>query len=212
MAADRDLAVSIADEIARRLSRSELRIPVGVSNRHAHLTRPDFEALFGAGAGMTELRPLGQPGQFACRETVEVEGPKGRIRNVRILGPARPASQVEVSRTDAFALGISPPVRQSGNLEGASPVRLHGPRGTVDLEGAAIVAQRHLHVHPSDGRRLGLADGEVVRVRAGGPDLRAVVFENVVARVSDKFALEFHVDTDEGNAAWLKTGDAVTIV
>ncbi|MBI4679353.1 MAG: phosphate propanoyltransferase [Elusimicrobia bacterium] len=191
---------------------SAVPIPVGVSNRHLHLCRAHLEALFGAGSALAVLRPLGQPGQFACGQTVDLEGPKGRVNGVRVLGPVRPRTQIEISRTDAFTLGIEPPLRQSGNLDGAASVRLSGPKETVEATGSVIIAQRHIHLHTSDAARLGLKDNEVVRVRAGPADLRPTVFEGVVARVSDQFALEFHVDVDEANAAWLKTGDVVCIV
>ncbi|MFA6316740.1 MAG: phosphate propanoyltransferase [Elusimicrobiota bacterium] len=212
MSLDPGLAGSIADELARRLGRSSVPIPVGVSNRHLHLSAVHVAALFGPGAAMTSLRPLMQPGQFACGQTVDLEGPKGRVRGVRVLGPARPKTQIEVSLTDCRTLGIEPPLRQSGNLDAAAGVRLVGPAGSVDAPGSVIVAQRHLHVHTSDAARLGLKDNDVVRVRAGSPALRPAVFENVVARVSDQFALEFHLDTDEANAAWVKTGDVAYLV
>ncbi|MBI5882468.1 MAG: phosphate propanoyltransferase [Elusimicrobia bacterium] len=186
-------------------------IPVGVSNRHLHLSAEHLETLFGRGSEMTVLRPLGQPGQFACGQTVDLEGPKGRVRGVRVLGPVRPLTQIEVSLSDARALGIDPPLRQSGSLEGAVGVRLIGSAGAVEAPGSVIIAQRHLHLHLADAARLGLNDGEIVRVRAGNPSLRPTVFENVVARVSEKFALEFHLDTDEANAAWVKTGDVAHI-
>ncbi|MBI5624562.1 MAG: phosphate propanoyltransferase [Elusimicrobia bacterium] len=212
MAFQPGLAAGIADEISRRLTRSGIPITVGVSNRHLHLSAAHFESLFGSGAVMGVLRPLGQPGQFASSRTVDLEGPKGRVKGVRVLGPARSKTQIEVSLTDARTLGIDPPLRQSGSLDAAAGVRLLGPAGSVEAPGSVIIAQRHLHVHTSDAARLGLKDNEVVRVRVGGPALRPVVFENVVARVSDLFALEFHVDTDEANAAWVKTGDVAYIV
>lgn len=185
-------------------------VPVGVSGRHIHLTQEHVEALFGAGYQLTEFKPLSQPGQYAANETVEVIGPKGSFKTVRILGPARPASQLEVSRTDAFALGLKPPVRESGNIEDTPGVKLVGPNGEVELEKGVIVAARHIHFHTSDAEKWNIQDKAKLRVRVGGE--RGVVFENVIARVSPNFALDMHIDTDEANAAGVKNGDTAEIV
>ncbi|MBB6735507.1 phosphate propanoyltransferase [Cohnella zeiphila] len=186
------------------------KVPVGVSARHVHLTQEHIEILFGPGAKLTEFKPLSQPGQFAANETVAVHGPKGSFAKVRILGPARRATQVEVSRTDAFALGLNPPVRESGNIEGTPGVRIVGPAGEVTIEKGVIVAARHIHFHTSDAAKFGIADKQLLKVRVGGE--RGVVFENVIARVSDQFALDMHIDTDEGNAAGASTGDEGEII
>lgn len=205
------LAADIASDIEKSVARSKVPIPVGVSNRHFHVTREDWRVLFGdVEPGV--LRDVRQPGQWAGKETVDIEGPKGRIQRVRLLGPFRKHTQVEVSRSDAFALGIKAPVRGSGTLKGAAPLRLVGPKGSVDLGEGAIIAQRHIHLTPDDARKLAVKDKELVRVRAGSGGPRELVFEDVLARVSKDFALEFHVDTDEANAAWLKNGDVVTII
>ncbi|MGZ9584554.1 phosphate propanoyltransferase [Paenibacillus marinisediminis] len=185
-------------------------VPVGVSARHIHLTQEHVEKLFGAGYQLTEFKPLSQPGQYAANETVEVIGPKGSFKKVRILGPARPASQLEVSRTDSFALGVKAPVRESGNTEGTPGIKLVGPAGEVELEEGVIVAARHIHFHTSDAEKWGIQDKQKLRVRVGGD--RGVVFENVIARVSPNFALDMHIDTDEANAAAVNNGDMAEIV
>jgi len=181
------------------------RVPVGVSARHIHLSQEHVEILFGAGATLTEFKPLSQPGQFAANETVAVHGPKGSFPKVRILGPARKATQLEVSRTDAFSLGINPPVRESGSIEGTPGIRIVGPAGEVTVEKGVIVAARHIHFHTSDALRWNVKDKQLLKVRVGGE--RGVVFEQVVARVSDEFSLDMHIDTDEGNAAGVATGE-----
>lgn len=212
MLAGPDLIRGLAEELALGMERAKTPIPVGVSNRHFHATREHWELLFGKGTEPKKFRQLLQPGFWAAEELIDVEGPRGRIRKIRLVGPYRPQTQVEVSRSDAAALGIDAPVRGSGKLEGAAPVRLIGPRGSVEVADALIIAQRHLHLAPADAERLKLRQGDTVRIRAGAGGPRELVFESVLARVSDKFALEFHVDTDEANAAWLKNGDLVHLV
>ncbi|WP_256761590.1 phosphate propanoyltransferase [Cohnella sp. WQ 127256] len=186
------------------------RIPVGVSARHIHLAQEHVEILFGAGSNLTEFKPLSQPGQFAANETVAVYGPKGSFPKVRILGPARKATQLEVSRTDAFALGLKPPLRESGSIDDTPGIRIVGPVGEVTVDKGVIVAARHIHFHTTDAERWGIADKQMLKVRVGGD--RGVVFEQVLARVSDQFALDMHIDTDEGNAANVNTGDFGEIV
>ncbi|MFD0671656.1 phosphate propanoyltransferase [Cohnella sp. GCM10027633] len=181
------------------------RVPIGISARHIHLSSEHVRALFGEGAELTAFKPLSQPNQYAANETVAVHGPKGSFAKVRILGPVRKETQLEVSRTDAFALGLNPPVRESGNIEGSPGIRIVGPAGEVTVDRGVIVAARHIHFHTTDAERWGIADKQMLRVRAGGE--RGVVFEQVLARVSEQFALDMHIDTDEGNAAGLATGD-----
>lgn len=185
-------------------------VPVGVSARHIHLSQEHVELLFGAGYTLTEMKPLSQPGQYAANETVAVVGPKGTFPKVRILGPARKATQLEVSRTDAFALGVNPPVRESGNIAGSAGITIKGPAGEVTIDEGVIVAARHIHFHTSDAERFGISDKDRLRVRVGGD--RGVVFEQVVARVSPDYALDMHIDTDEANAAGIKNGDVAEIV
>ncbi|TFE19802.1 phosphate propanoyltransferase [Cohnella luojiensis] len=186
------------------------KVPVGVSARHIHLSQEHVEILFGAGATLTEFKPLSQPGQFAANETVAVYGPKGSFPKVRILGPSRKATQLEISRTDAFSLGIQAPLRESGNIEGTPGIRIVGPAGEVTVDKGVIVAARHIHFHTSDAERWGIMDKQLLKVLVGG--VRGVVFEQVLARVSDQFALDMHIDTDEGNAAGVSTGNFGEIV
>jgi len=185
-------------------------VPVGVSARHIHLSPDHIEILFGAGYELTSFRDLSQPGQYAANEMVSIVGPKGRFDKVRILGPARGATQIEISRTDAFALGINPPVRESGHIEGTSGLKVIGPQGEVELEQGVIVAARHIHFHTADAEKWGIADKQLLRVKLNGE--RPLIFENVIARVSEQYALDMHIDTDEGNAAGVKTGDKAEIL
>jgi putative phosphotransacetylase len=189
---------------------STLRIPVALSNRHCHLSRADIETLFGAGYELRARKPLSQPGQFAAEETVEVVGPRGSIPGVRVLGPARGDSQVELSVTDGFVLGVPLPVRVSGDVQGTPGGHLIGPRGAVRLERGLIVAARHIHLEPAHAAEAGLADQQRVAVRAVGK--RGLIFEEVVLRVSDNFITEMHLDTDEGNAAAVRDGDLVEVL
>lgn len=185
-------------------------VPIGVSARHIHLSDEHVELLFGKGYTLTEMKPLSQPGQYAANETVAVVGPKGTFAKVRILGPTRKRTQLEVSRTDAFALGVNPPVRESGDIAGSAGITLQGPAGEIKIEEGVIVAARHIHFHTSDAERFGIADKQSLRLRFSGE--RGVVFENVIARVSELYALDMHIDTDEANAAGVKNGDTAEIV
>lgn len=185
-------------------------IPVGVSNRHIHLSQEDFEALFGKGAEMTHFKDLSQPGQFACKEVMTLVGPGGAIERVRLLGPARKQTQVEVSVADCFKLGIKAPLRDSGDLAGSAPLTIVGPKGSINIPEGAIIAVKHIHMHTSDAARFGLKDKDRVNVQTCGQ--RNLMFQEVLIRVSDKFKLEMHVDMDEANAACLTNGDKVKIV
>lgn len=200
----------LQEKITARLSKAAPAIPVGISNRHVHLAQQDVEALFGKGYTLTPLKPLRQPGQFAAEECVTIVGPKGSLKNVRVLGPTRPVTQLEVSRADCFTLGIKAPVRESGQLEKAGDALLVGPKGHVDLHSQVICAWRHIHLSPQDARRLNVINGQKVSVRSTGE--RQLTFDEVVVRVRDDFALEFHIDTEEANAAGLKNGAQVTLV
>ncbi|WP_028560038.1 phosphate propanoyltransferase [Paenibacillus pinihumi] len=185
-------------------------VPVGVSARHIHLSQEHVEQLFGAGYQLTEMKPLSQPGQYAANETVAVVGSKGSFGKVRILGPARKQTQLEVSRTDAFALGVNPPVRESGSIAGTPGITIQGPAGEVVLEEGVIVAARHIHFHTSDAEKWGIADKQLLQVKLEGE--RGLILDNVIARVSADFALDMHIDTDEANAAGAKTGDTAIIL
>ncbi|MFN6991265.1 MAG: phosphate propanoyltransferase [Fervidobacterium sp.] len=193
------------------MKKKELPIVTGVSNRHVHLSREDVEALFGRDYQLTPIKDLGQPGQFACKETVIIVGPKGAIEGVRVLGPERKETQVEISLTDAFKIGVMPPVRDSGDLEGTPGITIVGPKGSVVKQRGAILAKRHIHMHTNDAEKFGVKDKDLVKVVVEKGE-RRVIFDDVLVRVSEKFALEFHVDTDEANAALLKTGDIVFIL
>ncbi len=175
------------------------KILVETSARHVHLTEEHIAALFGEGATLTFKKALSQPGQFACEERVELVGPKRSIPNVIVLGPARKASQVEVSFTDARTLGIDAPVRESGDVAQTPGCKLVGPCGTVDLEEGVIVAKRHIHMTPEDAKTYGVEDKEVVKLKI--ESARTTVYDDVVVRVNPNFALAVHLDTDEANAA-----------
>jgi putative phosphotransacetylase len=191
---------SVMDQTSGAQSSQSLRIPLGISNRHIHLTSKTFHQLFGDKAEFESMRPLYQPGEFASIHTLTVVGPKLRsIPGVRILGPLRNYDQVEVSLTDAIFLGIDPPVTNSGNLKQAAPLTLVGPNGSVYLERCAIVANRHLHMTTSDARRLGVTEGDFCKVRINGE--KPTVFENVLVRTNDNWKIQIHLDTDDANAA-----------
>jgi len=171
---------------------------VETSARHVHLTAEAVEILFGKGHTLTNKKDLSQPGQYACEEKVTVKGPKGALK-ASILGPTRPANQVELSLTDARTIGVTVPVRESGDVAGSAGCVLEGPCGTVEMTEGVIAAKRHIHMTPADAAELGVADKEIVEVRLN--TARPLTFGDVVVRVSEKFALAMHIDTDEANAA-----------
>lgn len=186
------------------------QVPVGVSARHIHLTQADVETLFGEGYQLTKKKDL-MGGQYACNETVTIVGLKLRaIENVRVLGPVRKASQVEISATDAMKLGIKAPIRESGNVAGSAPIAVVGPKGAIYMKEGCIVAMRHIHMSPADAVAAGVHDGDIVSVKADNE--RGTVFNHVKIRVNESFTLEMHIDTDEANASRIKTGDKVTII
>ncbi|MBQ1962159.1 MAG: phosphate propanoyltransferase [Clostridia bacterium] len=186
-------------------------IPVGISNRHIHLSREHINILFGEGYELTPMKDLSQPGQYACKEQLTIVGPSLRpIEKVRVLGPERPDSQVEISRTDSYVLKVKPPVRESGKTAGSAPVTIIGPKGIVELKEGCIIANRHIHMSLEDGKRFGVNDNEYVTVDVNSE--RRTRFYDVQVRVSDKFSLEMHLDTDDANAAAIKNGDKVSIV
>lgn len=185
-------------------------VPVGVSARHIHLTKDHVEQLFGKGYELTKKKDL-MGGQFAANETVTIVGLKLRaIENVRILGPVRKASQVEVSATDAIKLGVKVPIRESGNIKGSAPIAVVGPKGAIYLEEGCIIAKRHIHMSPTDAMAAGVKDGDLVSVKV--EDERETVFHQVQIRVDHSFTLEMHIDTDEANAAKITCGQMVTIL
>ncbi len=176
------------------------KVLVETSARHVHLTNEHIEVLFGNGATLTHKKDLSQPGQFACQERVTLVGPKKSIENVIILGPARPATQVEVSLTDARTLGVSAPVRESGDIAGSGACKIVGPCGEVEISEGVIAAKRHIHFTPEEAAAAGVEDKQIVSVKIDSAD-RSTIFGDVVVRVSPKFSAAMHIDTDEANAA-----------
>lgn len=188
----------------------ELGISVGISNRHIHLCQEDVEALFGSGYQLTMKKWLKQPGQYATAETVTIVGPKGSLANVRVLGPTREKSQLEISKTDSFALGVKAPINESGDLTHAGAVCVLGPKGMMTLKQNVIVAKRHIHMSPMDAAKFNVVNKQLVAIKTSGE--REMIFMDTVIRVDDNFRLECHLDTDEANAASLKNGSKVTII
>lgn len=173
---------------------------VETSARHIHVTQEHLEILFGKGYELTKKKDLSQPGQFACEERVTIVGPKKELAGVSILGPVRPATQVELSATDARSIGIAAPVRESGDTAGSGACKVIGPCGEIEISEGVIVAKRHIHLTPADAEAFGVADKQIVSVKIEN-DSRSTVFGDVVCRVSPKFAPAMHIDTDEANAA-----------
>ena len=187
------------------------QILVETSARHVHLSREHLDILFGAGYELTSKKDLSQPGQFACTERVDVVGPKKTLAGVSILGPTRPASQVEISLTDARSIGVNAPIRESGDIAGTGACKLVGPCGEVEIAEGVIAAKRHIHMTPADAAEYGVQDKDVVSVQVE-TDGRALTFGDVVVRVSEKFALAMHIDTDESNAACAGPGTMGTLI
>ena len=192
----RDIITEVLEEIISD------DVVIGVSNRHVHLSQADLEVLFGKDYVLTKMKDMKQPGQFATNEKVDIVGPKGKFSGVRIIGPVRKETQVEVSITDSFKLGVKPPIRHSGDLQGTP--------GEVDIPRGVIVAARHIHMPQYIADIKGYKDGQVVKVETYGE--RKIIMHNVVLRVSDKMAKEMHIDVDEANAAGLKNDDLVKII
>lgn len=176
------------------------KVLVETSARHVHVTAADLATLFGADAALTKKKDLSQPGQFASMERVDIVGPKGEMKGVSILGPVRPASQVEIALTDARKLGITAPIRESGDIAGTPGCKLVGPKGEVELKEGVIAAKRHIHFTPAEAAEAGVQDKQVVSVKVD-TDGRSLIFGDVVVRVSEKFSAAMHIDTDESNAA-----------
>ncbi|MBN2725439.1 MAG: phosphate propanoyltransferase [Deltaproteobacteria bacterium] len=187
------------------MSDNDITVPVALSGRHVHLSQEHVDALFGSGYQLNWLSDLSQPGQYACRETVEVMGPKRSFSKVRVLGPVRKETQVELSTTDGVMLGINLPTRDSGDIKGTPGAYLIGPRGAIKIHEGCIVASRHIHTTPEDAQRLGVHDKQKVWVQIEGA--RGLIFSDVLIRVSPDFKTELHLDLDEGNAASIRNGD-----
>ena len=204
----------MAHDALRAISRSYLKqvlatrtqqpFLVEVSAHHIHLTQEHVEALFGAQHQLTRHADLSQPGQFACKEQLTIAGPKGRIERVRVLGPTRKITQIEIAMTEQFKLGVHPPIRESGDIKDTPGCTLEGPAGSVTLDRGVICALRHIHMTPADALRYGVRDKSFVRVRVEGD--RELDFGDVLVRVDPSYALAMHIDTDEANAAHVVTG------
>ncbi len=188
----------------------EKKVPVGLSNKHIHLSQDDLKVLFGQGYELKNMKDLSQPGQYAAEEKVDIVGPKSTIKGVRILGPVRPETQVELSVGDCFTLGVKAPLRNSGDIEGSPGVKIVGPVGQVEIDRGAIVAARHIHMSPDEAEEFGLQDKDIVSVKLDGP--RGLIFDNVLVRVHPNFRLDMHLDVEEGNAAGAKNGQLATIL
>lgn len=185
-------------------------VPVGISARHIHLEREHVDILFGKEHQLTHLKPLSQPGQFASVETVDLIGPKGTIAKVRVLGPERPSTQVEVSMSDARKLGVNPPVKTSGDLEGTIGITIRGPKGEITISKGVMVADRHIHMTPEDARCFNVQDGQKVHLLVNGD--KGGILHNVSIRVSSKYTLDCHIDTDDASAFQIQQGQILTIV
>ncbi len=175
------------------------KVKIGLSNKHLHLQQEHLDILFGKGHELTRTKDLVQPGQFACEEKVDIVGPKNTLKGVRVLGPLRPETQVELAMTDARAIGIKAPVRESGKLEGTPGCKLIGPCGEVELDHGVIVALRHVHLNDEQAKEAGVKDKDIVSIKIEGE--RGLIFDNVLVRSGSKHEREVHLDTDEGNAA-----------
>lgn len=204
------LIKELTNQVIKKLQELEnYKIPIGVSNRHVHLSKKDLESLFGKGYQLTKKSDLGQPGQFAANEVVTIRGPKGEFEKVRILGPVREDSQVEISLTDAFRLGVKAPIKESGKVENTPGLEIVGPKGIIKIPQGTIIALRHIHMTPEIAKKLNVNDKDIVEVETCGE--RKGILGNVLVRVSDKFSLEMHVDLDEANACALKNKDFVIL-
>jgi|SRR5690554_3291284 len=188
-----------------------MKIPVGISGRHIHLSSEHLEVLFGKGYELTKFKDLSQPGQYAAAEKVDIYSPDGRsILGVRILGPTRKETQIEVSYSDARRAGFSAPVRSSGNIAGSGAAKIVGPKGEVEISEGVIVADRHIHFSPEEALEFGVTDRQIVSIKVGG--LKGGVLGNVLCRVHENFRLDCHLDTDDGSAFLLNNGDLVELV
>lgn len=207
-AIQRAVQLSVSETVFEKTGK--IFVPAAASNRHIHLSESDIARLFGAGYTLHIQKMLSQPQQFAAKETVTVVGPRGSLEKVRVLGPARKQTQVEISITDSFKLGVAPVVRMSGDLQQTPGVQIIGPNGTISVPEGTIVAARHLHLSDEQAKRFGLKDKQVVSLRSTGP--RATTFHNVVVRCGKGHDMEAHFDTDEANAMQLKNGEMMEVL
>lgn len=188
----------------------ETKVPVGISARHVHVSQADLDILYGEGYQLTVKKDLLQEGQFASNELVDIVTEKGSFKNVRILGPVRKQTQVEIALTDALKLKLAIPVRDSGDLKGSPGITIVGPKGTIEITEGVIAAGRHIHMSLDDAAKFDVKDKDIVKVRCGGE--RGLLFENVLIRVHESFRLEMHIDTDEANAAMCKNSGLVEVI
>lgn len=215
---DKEIIKAVVEEVVGKITKEEKNnimnsgydIPIGVSSRHLHVSREDLETLFGKGYELTVMKNLSQPGQYAANEVVTLIGPKGVKEKVRILGPARKTTQIEISLTDSFALGVPGVIRESGDIESTPGIVISGPKGVVKLDKGVIVAKRHIHMKPADAQKYGVSDKQIVAAEIDGP--RKLIFDNVVVRVSEDFKFDFHIDTDEANAAAAGNGTFAKLI
>ena len=185
-------------------------LPIALSNRHIHLSKEDLEILFGQDYELKKFKDLSQPGQYACEEKVDALGPKGEIKGIRVLGPLRNQTQIEISVSDAFKLGVKPEIRNSGEIDETPGIKLIGPKGETKIDKGTIIAARHIHMNTEDAKRLEVNDKDRVKIKVNGP--RGLTFDEVLVRVSDDYALEMHVDVEEGNACGVKNCDLVELI
>lgn len=197
-------------ESLQKFCETRTDVPVGISARHVHLTREHVDQLFGTGYQLTYLKPLSQPGQFAANETVDLIGPKGTLAKVRVLGPERPQTQVEVAMSDARKLGLKALVRTSGDLKGTAGTTLRGPRGEITITEGVIIADRHIHMTPEEARCFNVKDGQKVSLLVNGD--KGGQLHNVSIRVSPNYALDCHIDTDDASAFQIQQGQIVSII
>ncbi|MDN4526631.1 phosphate propanoyltransferase [Fictibacillus fluitans] len=194
----------------QNINMSEKQVPIAVSARHVHLSKEHMQILFGKDYELTKKADLSQPGQYAANETLTIAGRKGSIERVRVLGPVRSSTQIEISQTDAVKMGYEPPVRQSGEILNSSPCVIFGPKGSLHIEEGLIIAQRHIHMNPEDANLYGVSDGDLVTISVKSE--RPIQFDQVLIRVSDRYKLEMHIDTDEANAAAIHTGNSGVLI
>ena len=204
------LAAIVAEAVRAELQKRSRQVPVGISVRHIHLSRADVDRLFGRNYQLTPKKQLSQPGQYACEECLDVIGPKGELKKVRILGPERKATQIELAQTDCRNIGITAPVRSSGNTAGTPGITLRGPLGEITVPEGVIIADRHLHMSEGEAAAFGLKDGDHVRIQVDG--VKPGVLGNVLVRAGKGHSLDLHIDTDDGNAFLLRQGQLVTVL
>ncbi len=188
----------------------KMKVPIGVSVRHAHLTKEHMEILFGVGYKLERFRELYQPVQYATEYTVDLVGPKHELKNVRVLGPENGFSQVEISKTDAFYLGVDPPVRASGDIAGSASIKLIGPQGEVVLQEGCIIANRHIHLHTSEAEKYNIKATDLVDIKLG--TIKPTILRGVSVKIKDTYQMELHIDTDDANAALVKTGEYAELI